>query len=159
EVQTYANVTTVEEEAPRAREVVVQASDLLDKLMGDIKLGQSFEVERVDEIVGDMVESIVRNPQALMCVARLRDQATPTYGHGLQVSVFLTSVGRHLGFPRTQLTQLAQLGLLLDVGKIRLPKELLEKQGRLTDAEFEQAKAHVELGLGILAETPDFAPE
>jgi HD-GYP domain-containing protein (c-di-GMP phosphodiesterase class II) len=156
EVQTYVNQTTVEEEAPRAREVVTQATNLLEKLVSDIKLGQSFEVERVEEIVDDMVESIVRNPQALMWVARLREQDIATYGHGLQVSVYLTSFGRHLGFPRLQLTHLAQVGLLLDIGKIRLPKSLLEKQGRLTDEEFEAAKEHVALGLAILAETPDF---
>ena len=159
EVQTYQNQVTVEEEAPRAREVVSQATNLLEKLVGDIRLGQSFEVERVEEIVEDMVESIVRNPQALMWVARLREQDITTYGHGLQVSVYLTSFGRHLGFPKAQLAQLAQVGLLLDIGKINLPRALLEKQGRLTDEEFEQAKAHVALGLAILHETPDFAAE
>jgi len=153
-VQTYVNQTTVEEEAPRAREVVAVAGELLDKLVADIRLGQSFEVERVEDIVDDMVESIVRNPQALMWVAKLREQDITTYGHGLQVSVYLTAFGRHLGFPRPQLSQLAQVGLLLDVGKIRLPRALLEKQGRLTDAEFEQAKEHVQHGLSILAETP-----
>ena len=96
QVQTYQNVTTVEEEAPRAREVVTQAGELLDKLVADIRIGQSFEVERVEEIVDDMVESIVRNPDALMWVARLREQDASTYGHGLQVSVYLTSFGRHL---------------------------------------------------------------
>jgi HD-GYP domain-containing protein (c-di-GMP phosphodiesterase class II) len=159
EVQTYTNQTTVEEEAPRAREVVNQASSLLDKLVADIRLGQSFEVERVEEIVDDMVESIVRNPQALMWVAKLREQDITAYGHGLQVSVYLTSFGRHLGFPRAQLSQLAQVGLLLDVGKIRLPRALLEKQGRLSDEEFDAAKEHVQHGLAILAETPDFEPE
>jgi len=158
-VQTYVNQTTVEEEAPRAREVVVQAAGLLEKLVSDIRLGQSFEVERVEDIVDDMVESIVRNPQALMWVAKLREQDITTYGHGLQVSVYLTSFGRHLGFPKTQLSQLAQVGLLLDIGKIRLPRTLLEKQGRLTDAEFEQAKEHVQHGLAILAETPGFDAE
>ena len=156
QAQTYQNVVSVEEEAPRAREVVSHASDLLNKLVSDIRLGQSFEVERVEEIVNDMVDSIVRNPQALMWVARLRQQDITTYGHGLQVSVYLTSFGRHLGFPRGQLSHLAQVGLLLDIGKIRLPKELLEKQGRLSDEEFEQAKAHVDHGLEILKETPDF---
>ena len=159
EVQTYVNQTTVEEEAPRAREVVAQASGLLEKLVADIRLGRSFEVERVEDIVDDMVESIVRNPQALMWVAKLREQDITAYGHGLQVSVYLTSFGRHLGFPRAQLSQLAQVGLLLDVGKIRLPKGLLEKQGRLTDEEFESAKAHVQHGLEILAESPGFDPE
>ena len=159
EVQTYVNQTTVEEEAPRAREVVAQATGLLEKLVADIRLGQSFEVERVEDIVDDMVESIVRNPQALMWVAKLREQDITAYGHGLQVSVYLTSFGRHLGFPRTQLSQLAQVGLLLDIGKIRLPKDLLEKQGRLTDDEFDTAKAHVQHGLEILGETPGFDPE
>ena len=159
EVQTYQNVVSVEEEAPRAREVVAHAADLLDKLVSDVRIGQSFEVDRVEEIVDDMVDSIVRNPQALMWVARLREQDITTYGHGLQVSVYLTSFGRHLGFPRGQLSHLAQVGLLLDIGKIRLPRELLEKQGRLTDEEFEAAKAHVAHGLEILKETPNFAPD
>lgn len=156
QVQTYQNVVSVEEEAPRAREVIAQSTDLLDKLVQDIRLGQSFEVERVEEIVDDMVDSIVRNPQALMWVAKLREQDITAYGHGLQVSVYLTSFGRHLGFPRAQLSQLAQVGLLLDIGKIRLPRELLQKQGRLTDTEFDSAKAHVQHGVEILRETPNF---
>lgn len=155
-VQTYQNLVTVEDEAPRAREVVANATDLLDKLVGDIRLGQSFEVERVEEIVEDMVDSIVRNPQALMWVAKLREQDITAYGHGLQVSVYLTSFGRHLGFPRGQLSQLAQVGLLLDIGKLKLPREILDKQGRLTDTEFEAAKDHVRLGVEILKQTPNF---
>jgi HD-GYP domain-containing protein (c-di-GMP phosphodiesterase class II) len=156
EVQTYQNASSVEEEAPRAREVVERATDLLEKLVHDVQLGQSFEVERIEEIVDGMVESIVRNPQALMWVAKLREQDIATYGHGLQVSVYLTSFGRHLGFPKQQLSHLAQVGLLLDIGKMKLPRELLEKQGRLSDEEFEAAKAHVAHGLEILRETPDF---
>jgi HD-GYP domain-containing protein (c-di-GMP phosphodiesterase class II) len=156
QVQTYQNLVSVEEEAPRAREVVVKTSDLLENLVKDIRLGNAFEVERVEEIVDDMVDSIVRNPQALMWVAKLREQDITAYGHGLQVSVYLTSFGRHLGFPRGQLSQLAQVGLLLDIGKIRLPTELLQKQGRLTDSEFEAAKAHVKHGAEILRETPNF---
>jgi len=158
QVQTYVNVTTVEEEAPRAREVVAQSSQLLDRLVSDIRIGQSFEVERVEEIVDDMVESIVRNPQALMWVAKLREQDITAYGHGLQVSVYLTSFGRHLGFPKDQLSQLAQIGLLLDIGKIRLPRELLDKQGRLTEEEFETCKQHVAHGLAILNESKGFDP-
>ena len=150
-VQTYRDQVSVEQEVPRARAVVAQASELLDKLVADIRLGQSFEVERVEEIVTDMVESIVRNPDALMWVARLRESDLSTYGHGLQVSVYLTAFGRHLGFPKEHLAVLAQVGLLLDIGKIRLPKDLLDKKDRLTPEEFEIAKSHVEHGLEILS--------
>src|SRR5258706_9926105 len=158
EVQTYTDQVTVEQEVPVARETVVRASDLLAKLVNDVRLGGSFEIERVEEIVEGMVESIVRNPDALMWVARLREQDISSYGHGLQVSVYLTAFGRHLGFPKTQLEMLAQVGLLLDIGKIRLPKPLLEKHGRLSDEEFEAAQGHVELALAALPQTPSTGP-
>lgn len=157
--QTYRDELSVEQEVPKARAAVAQAADLLDKLVKDITLGHKFEVERVEEIVHDMVESIVRNPDALMWVARLREQDSTTYGHGLQVSVYLTSFGRHLGFPKPQLAMLAQVGLLLDIGKIKLPRGLLEKEGKLTPEEFEIAKTHVQHGLAILSETPNFEPQ
>ncbi|HEX3099228.1 MAG TPA: HD-GYP domain-containing protein [Usitatibacter sp.] len=158
-ITTYADTVSVEVEVPRAREVVSRSTDLLEKLVSDIRLGQSFEVDRVEEIVDDMVESIVRNPDALMWVARLREQDIGAYGHGLQVSVYLTAFGRHLGFPKSHLAILAQVGLLLDIGKIRLPKDLLEKQGRLTPEEFEAVKAHVQHGLDVLGSTPNFPAE
>ncbi len=159
EVQTYADLASVEDEVPRAREAVTQASSLLEKLVKDIRLGQSFEIDRVEEIVEGMVESIVRNPDAAMWIARLREEDISTYGHGLQVCVYLASFGRHIGFPKAQLSHLAQIGLLLDIGKIKLPRYLLEKQGRLTAEEYEEAKRHVAHGIAILSETPNVDPE
>jgi HD-GYP domain-containing protein (c-di-GMP phosphodiesterase class II) len=159
EVQTYVDQVTVEEEVPRAQAAVANASGLLEKLVQDIRIGQSFEVERVEEIVEEMVESVVRNPDAAMWVARLREEDISTYGHGLQVSVYLTAFGRHLGFPKPQLEQLAQIGLLLDIGKIKLPRYLLEKQGRLTAEEYEEAKRHVQHGIDILSETKNMDVE
>ncbi|HSW84915.1 MAG TPA: DUF3391 domain-containing protein, partial [Usitatibacter sp.] len=87
QVQTYVDRVSVEEEVPRAQAAVEHASSLMDNLVRDIRLGQSFEIERVEEIVGDMVESVVRNPDAAMWIARLRQEDIATYGHGLQVSV------------------------------------------------------------------------
>ncbi|MEP7068560.1 MAG: HD domain-containing phosphohydrolase [Usitatibacter sp.] len=159
EVQTYVNQASVEDEVPRAQAAVALASDLLEKLVKDIRLGQSFEIERIEEIVEGMVESIVRNPDAAMWIARLREADISTYGHGLQVSVYLASFGRHIGFPKAQLSQLAQIGLLLDIGKIKLPRYLLEKQGRLTAEEYDEAKRHVDHGIAILSATPNADPE
>jgi len=159
QVQTYVDRVSVEEEVPRAQAAVEHASSLMDNLVRDIRLGQNFEIERVEEIVGDMVESVVRNPDAAMWIARLRQEDIATYGHGLQVSVYITSFGRHLGFPKAQLSQLAQIGLLLDIGKIKLPRYLLEKQGRYTTEEYEEAKRHVQHGIEILSQTENIDPE
>lgn len=158
-VQTYRDSVPVEVEVVRAREVLQKTDEVLDKLVTDIRGGHLLEIEEVEEVVNDMVESIVRNPDALMWVARLREQDITTYGHSLQVAVYLTAFGRQLGFPRPQLAMLGQVGLLLDIGKIKLPRELLEKEGKLTPEEFTLAKQHVQFGLDILSSTPNFHPD
>ena len=157
-VQIYRDRRTVEEEAaPRARRRPDRRG--ARKLVNDVRTGNLVEVDAVEEVVNEMVESIVRNPDALMWVARLREQDITTYGHGLQVAVYLAAFGRQLGFPRAELAQLGQIGLLLDIGKIKLPRTLLEKHGRLTPEEFATVKRHVELGLDILSATPNWTVE
>jgi HD-GYP domain-containing protein (c-di-GMP phosphodiesterase class II) len=158
-VTTYPDTRTVEEEIVPARQAFDRTSDVLRKLASDVWAGHPVEIARVEEVVDEMVESMVRNPDALMWVARLREQDITTYGHGLQVAVYLVAFGRHLGFPRAELSQLGTIGLLLDIGKIKLPKSLLDKQARLTPEEFETVKGHVALGLEILSATPNWPPE
>ncbi len=79
-----------------------------------------------------MVESMVSNPDAMMWIARLRDEDTITYSHGVRVSLYMVSLGRHLGFPKEQLGQLGMIGMLADVGKLNVARALLEKPGMLT---------------------------
>jgi HD-GYP domain-containing protein (c-di-GMP phosphodiesterase class II) len=151
----YENKLTVEEEIAFAHEAVTRTNDLLHKITEDIRAGVSLQLETVEEVIEDMVDSMVRNPDAMMWVARLREKDSSTYGHGLSVAVSLVAFGRHLGFPRLELSHLGMMGLLLDIGKIKLPKELLEKHDRLTPAEFSLIKQHVQFGLDVLHQTPN----
>jgi HD-GYP domain-containing protein (c-di-GMP phosphodiesterase class II) len=151
----YENKLTVEEEIAFAHEAVSRTNDLLHKITEDIRAGVSLHLETVEEVIEDMVDSMVRNPDAMMWVARLREKDSSTYGHGLSVAVSLVAFGRHLGFPRLELSHLGMMGLLLDVGKIKLPKELLEKHDRLTPKEFALIKQHVQFGLDVLHQTPN----
>jgi hypothetical protein len=61
-VQTYRDLVPVEVEVVKAREVLQKTDEVLDKLVGDIRGGHLLEIEEVEEVVNDMVESIVRNP-------------------------------------------------------------------------------------------------
>jgi HD-GYP domain-containing protein (c-di-GMP phosphodiesterase class II) len=155
----YEEITSVEAEIGAAGDSFKRTNELLDRMAQDIRAGDDLKLEEIELVVGDMVESMVRNPDALMWVARMREQDLNIYGHGLSVAINLVAFGRHLGYPKAQLAQLGLLGLLLDVGKIKLPRELLEKNSRLTAEEFEQVKEHVDLGLQILRETPNIHPD
>jgi HD-GYP domain-containing protein (c-di-GMP phosphodiesterase class II) len=113
-----------------------------------------MQIDVVENVIEDMVDSMVRNPDAMMWVARMREQSTVAYDHGLSVAINLVAFGRHLGFPKEQLASLGVMGLLLDIGKIHIPKKMLEKNTTLTPDEFEEMKRHVLYSIEILGQTP-----
>ena len=159
QLMIYEDMATVEEEISAAADSFKRTSELLHRIADDIRAGDDLKLENIESVVDDMVESMVRNPDALMWVARMREQDLSIYSHGISVAVNLLAFGRHLGYPKEQLSHLGMLGLLLDVGKIKLSRELLEKHERLTADEFELIKEHVDLGLAILGETPNIHPD
>ncbi|MEQ1516867.1 MAG: HD-GYP domain-containing protein [Usitatibacteraceae bacterium] len=159
QLMIYEDMTAVEAEIGAASESFKRTSELLHSLADDIRAGDDLKLEEIESVIDDMVESMVRNPDALMWVARMREQDLNIYSHGISVAVNLVAFGRHLGYPKAELSQLGMLGLLLDVGQIKLPRDLLEKNERLTADEFETIKEHVDLGLAVLSETPNIHPD
>lgn len=159
ELTRYVDASPVEEEIAPAVKAHNQVNDVLNNLAKDIGANKRFAIEEAEVVIQEVVSSMVRNPDAMMWVTRMRQEAEPVYGHGLEVAVYLVAMGRHLGLPKEFLERLCMAGLLLDVGKIKLPKELLLKHGRLTPEEFEFLKSHVGIALEILKETPALHPD
>ena len=145
----YHNVP-LEHELQRADDSFGAAIDMLGAVMHDIRVGKGLEIGAVESVVEDLVESIIRHPGALQLVSRMREADESSYTHALQVAVLLASFGRELGYSREQLTYLGQVGMLLDVGKLRIDEQILNKAGNLTPAEFEEVKRHVQYGLEIV---------
>ena len=141
-------------ELPRARQAFDRSESVLSELAGDIRNGRAPELTAVDSAVDTMVDSMLDNPDALMWIARLREEDPTTYNHGVKVALYLVALGRHLGFPRNELAYLGQIGMLADIGKTRISRAILEKPGMLTPAEFEIVKEHVDLAMQVLANGP-----
>src|SRR5262249_32290807 len=89
-------------------------------------------------------DSVVRNPDALLLVTRLREKSQQAHARALQVSIYMIVFARFLELAREELELLGLLGLLQDVGKTRLPAAILEKHGPLPPEEPEEAKKHAE---------------
>ncbi|RPH46352.1 MAG: HD-GYP domain-containing protein [Burkholderiales bacterium] len=152
ELETYEDSHSLEQELPRARSAFGHSEDVLKTLVTDVKAGRVPQVSEVAGAVDDMVSSMIDNPDALLWVGRLREEDVTTYNHGVKVALYLIALGRQLGFPKRELGQLGMIGMLADVGKIRLPRALLDKPGMLTNAEYGMIKEHVRLGLDALRE-------
>lgn len=155
----FRTVTPVEAELAPADKAYARTGEVLRNLVQDIRADKQLALEEVEVVIQDVVDSMVRNPDALMLITRLREEDEIIYGHGLNVAIYLVALGRHLGLPKELLEHLGTIGLLLDIGKTRLPRELLLKKGRLTTEEFETVKRHVGIGIDILKKTPGLHPD
>jgi HD-GYP domain-containing protein (c-di-GMP phosphodiesterase class II) len=109
-----------------------------------------LDAQRVNEAVRGLTESMLRNPDAMQLFTQLQKKDDYTLSHALDVSVYMTAFGRFLEMPREDVALLGHIGLLQDIGKVRLPDELLAKRERLTPEELELAKRHVEFSVEIL---------
>jgi len=141
------------EELPAARQVYKAAKLIIQQAMDDVRMGRALNIEAVSEVVGRMADSILRNPDALTSLTRLKQFDEYTFFHSVNTSALALSVGRHLGYARTPLLQLGTGMLLHDIGKTLIPIEILNKPGRYEADEFEIMKQHVLRGAEILSNT------
>ena len=142
EVQPVQRVT-LREELEAARRVHAEARETVTRVMQDVRLGRQLEVARVEPVVGEMVESIFRNQEALLGLGRIRQGDHYTFQHSVSVAVLMITFAKSLELDRDTIHQIGIGALLHDVGKIMTPQEILTKPGRLSDAEFEIMKGHV----------------
>ena len=150
----YADKASVEQEIAPARTAYAGGSSLMREVFASVKVGRALDAERVTAAVTTMTESVLRNPDALLLYSQLREKDDYTVAHSLDVCLYMIAFGRFLQLERGQIEFLGYLGLLQDIGKVRLPSELLEKPTRLSVEEFERAKLHVSYSVEILRATP-----
>lgn len=150
----YVDRTTVDEEMLASGAAFGRAQELMIDVSLELSKDKLPQPERIREAVDDLVQSMVRNPDALIWLSKLKRSDNYSYDHSLDVSIHMMAFGRHLGFPPDQLNVLGLAGLLQDVGKTRVPLGLLQQANPLTPAERAVLRRHVEYGTRILATHP-----
>jgi HD-GYP domain-containing protein (c-di-GMP phosphodiesterase class II) len=156
---TYEEKATVDAELPAARAARARTQIVLQDMFDMLQTGKALDASRVREAVASMTDSVVRNPDAMLLIAKLKQQSAHTLDRALGVSIYMITFGRFLQLPREQLDLLGMLGLLQDVGKTRVPEEVLNKKEPLNKVELALCRSHVEHSAAILAESPGLPPE
>jgi HD-GYP domain-containing protein (c-di-GMP phosphodiesterase class II) len=157
-LRNYRDKVLVEQELPRARKTFQRSEEVMAAFFNDVRSDKVPQIKDVKGAVIDIVDSMIDNPDALIWIARLRDEDIRTYNHSVKVALYLVAFGRHLGFPKEDLAHLGMIGMLADVGKSRLPRAIIEKPGMLSPAEFGLMKEHVSEGIKSLKKTMRLPP-
>lgn len=142
----------LKEEIKHASGVHVAITATVEDVMGELKNSGKLDVRKLEAAVLPMVDSVLRNPAAMSCLMRIRRKGGYLYSHSLASSVWATALGREIGLDRDALRAVALGAMLLDVGKTRLPAVILDKPGKLDEAERALMRRHVEFSLDILKE-------
>lgn len=143
----------LQEEMVRAKILLTEAKEKIQSLMDGVKLGKQIDMQQVENLVDKVTESVLNNSDALVSLARIKNKDEYTYLHSLAVSALCISFGEHLQLGDKKVKAIGVGGLLHDIGKVRVPSEVLNKPGPLTEKEFEIIKQHVKYGDCILRET------
>jgi putative nucleotidyltransferase with HDIG domain len=152
-LKSYADGSGWTDEVPRAQDAMAALSKGVDEIFDEASQGAGLDVVRVRKSVEPMIDSIMRNPDACIWLVRLKQEDAYTYRHSLGASIWAVALGRQLGLPKADLRSLAIGGLLFDIGKLRLEKELLNTERPLSKGEFQRVRQHVELGVEMIRDS------
>ncbi len=117
----------------------------------NIRVGKKPNISKTKSLAKSVVNSVIKNPNTMIWLSRLKDKGGYTYNHSLRSSILAIVFGRYLGLNEDDLIPLATGVLLADIGKTKISRKLLNKTGDITDSERATFRNHVELGVEMLA--------
>lgn len=137
-------------ELAQAKYICQQGTSQIKDMFGEARLGQIIDVNGTMSLVEEITGSVDRHPSALISVARLKNHDDYTYLHSVAVCALMIGLGRRLQLDDQQVRLAGMGGLLHDLGKATVPLDILNKPGKLTEAEFEQMRKHPISGAEML---------
>ncbi len=144
--------STMKKELKLVQELLGDAERAVDHVVASVRDGRIPDFGPMSRVARSMTSSVVRNPDALLWLARVRDHDDYTYQYALSTSIWALVCGRHLGLNEGLLNHLAMGCLLAHVGKADLPKALIVNEHCLDVEQFAEFKTYVERGASRLQE-------
>ncbi len=149
---------SLDEEMHAASKIHNEALGLVSNLLTDVKEKKPIALDAFEEVADGMLDSVLRNHNALSCLGRIREKDSYLMEHSVNLAVLMTVFGKSLDLPRETMQHVAIGAMLHDIGKIMIPDEVLHKPSRLTEAEFEVIKQHARFSRDLLKDTPGMPP-
>jgi putative nucleotidyltransferase with HDIG domain len=148
----------VERELPVAIKSYDYAKQTVRNVLDSVRFSQELNVFEIKAAVKGCVKSVINNPNAMLWLNQIKDKDNYTAEHSLRVSVLAVALGRELGLLPKELEDLGIAAMLHDVGKIKIPDEVLNKEGSLSPEEYTLIKTHAQEGRKMLMSKSQLPP-
>jgi putative nucleotidyltransferase with HDIG domain len=142
QAQRQIGAVSVAVELERAAQICRQSKQAVVSMFQEARMGKAVDAAGAQRLVDEISDSVARNASALISLARLKTADDYTYMHSVAVCAMMIALARQLGLDEAQTRSAGLAGLLHDLGKARMPMEVLNKPGKLTESEFGVMKSH-----------------
>ena len=129
--------------------------DAVKEILYEISTGKELDDKKVNEVSDSIITRINENRDIVSCINQMRNADEYTYSHSINVSLLCMLIGKWLKFDYYKIKELVQAGLLHDIGKGKIPPEILNKPGDLTSEEYGEMKMHALYGYRIAEKIPN----
>ncbi|APW39627.1 phosphodiesterase [Rhodoferax koreense] len=137
-------------EIGKAAKICAQSKQAVTAMFQEARMGHAIDTAQVQKLVAEISDSVTRNASAMISLARLKTADDYTYMHSVAVCALMVVLARQLGLSEAQVHSAGMAGLLHDLGKVKMPMSVLNKPGKLTEAEYVIVKNHPALGYEML---------
>ena len=148
-----------DEEIERAKEARSQTTETLKETLDDVSAGKGIDVEKIQGASTVITESILRNVDAMVSLTRIKQHDPYTAMHCMNVCTLVVAMAQADNVPPSILPMITTAALLHDIGKTRVPLEILNKPGRFEDHELQEMRKHATYSGEILEEAGGFPEE
>lgn len=129
-------------ELARAKKICAKSKEAVTSMFQEARMGKAVDTAGAQRLVEEISNSVSRNPGALISLARLKTADDYTYMHSVAVCALMVALSKQLDLDEAETRAAGIAGLLHDLGKALMPMDVLNKPGKLTDAEFAIIKGH-----------------
>jgi putative nucleotidyltransferase with HDIG domain len=142
--------TDSEDHKRYSKEVYFKSVNLVKEVMDSVKNQKVLNVRKAKRLMQNAVNSVMQDDSTLLGLATIKNYDDYTFNHCVNVAIYAIALGQRIGIPKKHLSHLGMAGLFHDVGKTRIPKEILNKTGKLTPEEWTVMRAHPLIGAETL---------
>lgn len=146
--------TTILAEVQEAKEIFNESKAIQKKLFSQALTGMPVDLAPVVSVTNKSVDAIFNNPDSLACMINIREKDEYLLEHSVAVAVYMTIFAHYKEMSKEIIQHLSIGAFLHDIGKIKIPENILNKPGKLTDDEFTIMKTHANHSIDIIKNTP-----
>jgi putative nucleotidyltransferase with HDIG domain len=139
-----------EDQKKYSKEVYFKSIGLIKEVVDGINQQKTLNIRKAKRLMQNAVNAIIQDDSTLLGLANIKNYDEYTFNHSVNVAIYAIALGQRIGIPKKHLSHLGMAGLFHDMGKTKIPKEILNKIGKLSPEEWAIMRSHPVIGTELI---------